>query len=132
MAKVYFYGVKWFVGKASYNCKMEVYIDSSDSVRTARWFAEQAVKALPFVKSVFDIGSVYSWDTMLDSKVLFSILCNVDSFPARCEFFRKSLDGTSWVSELIGKGYIVVDLDTFKAEHVELLGDVEDLQQMPH
>jgi hypothetical protein len=87
---------------------------------------------MPFVKSIFDIGSVYSCDTKLDSKVLFSILCTVDSFPARCEFFRKALDGKSWVSELIGKGYIVVDIDTFKAEHVELLGEVKDLQQMPH
>lgn len=131
MAKIYFYDVKWYVGKqGQYNCSLTVYVDATAYFPKSVYdVAERAVKALPFVTNIHDIGFSYTWEK--GKRALVHVLCTVSSFPARCTFYRPSLSDNNWEKELIGKGYIVVDLDSFKVNHIKLLSEVSDLQNMP-
>lgn len=128
--KIYFYDIKWYTGKkGQYNCSLTAYIDSTAYSKSVYDVAERAVKALPFVTNIHSIGFSYTWEQ--GKKALVRVLCTVSSFPARCTFYRPSLSDDNWEKELIGKGYIVVDLDSLKVYHVKLLSEVSDLQKMP-
>lgn len=128
MKKVVLTDVKWFVGKSSiYNCSVKVYIDMGENnYKSAKYAVKNAIESLPFVVSVHSVGSSYTWRK--DNKVLFQVLCTVSYFPARCEFFKPNFDGSEWLKEHIGEGYIVIDVDSQKATHEPILSGIEGLQ----